>query len=73
MKKIIALLLALVMVFALVACASTEKPADNTTNDQPKDNMTADQPRTTQRPISRRKTSPRRTLLPSPLPAPSTT
>ena len=46
MKKIIALLLALVMVFALVACASTEKPADNnTTNDQPKDNTTADQPK----------------------------
>ena len=38
MKKIIALLLALVMVFALVACASTEKPADNNTTDQPKDN-----------------------------------
>ena len=45
MKKIIALLLALVMVFALVACASTEKPADNNTTDQPKDNMTADQPK----------------------------
>jgi len=45
MKKIIALLLALVMVFALVACASTEKPADNNTTDQPKDNTTADQPK----------------------------
>ena len=45
MKKIIALLLALVMVFALVACASTEKPADNKTTDQPKDNTTADQPK----------------------------
>ncbi len=45
MKKIIALLLALVMVFALVACASTEKPSDNNTTDQPKDNTTADQPK----------------------------
>lgn len=45
MKKIIALLLALVMVFALVACASTEKPADNNTTDQPKDSTTADQPK----------------------------
>jgi len=45
MKKIIALLLALVMVFTLVACASTEKPADNNTTDQPKDNTTADQPK----------------------------
>ena len=45
MKKIIALLLALDMVFALVACASTEKPADNNTTDQPKDNTTADQPK----------------------------
>ena len=45
MKMIIALLLALVMVFALVACASTEKPADNKTTDQPKDNTTADQPK----------------------------
>ena len=45
MKKIIALLLALVMVLALVACASTEKPADNNTTDQPKDNTTADQPK----------------------------
>ena len=30
MKKIIALLLALVMVFALVACGNADKPADNT-------------------------------------------
>lgn len=33
MKKILALLLAVVMVFALVACATTEKPADETPAD----------------------------------------
>ncbi len=39
MKKIIALLLALTMVFALVACASTEKPAET-----PADNQETEKP-----------------------------
>ena len=43
MKKIIALLLALVMVFALVACASTEKPAE-TPADNSAENTPAEQP-----------------------------
>ena len=51
MKKIIALLLALTMVFALVACASTEKPAetpaDNQETEKPAENTPAEQPEET--------------------------
>ena len=35
MKKILALLLALVMVLGLVACASTEKPAEEPKTEEP--------------------------------------
>ena len=35
MKKILALLLALVMVLGLVACASSEKPAETPTTEEP--------------------------------------
>ena len=51
MKKIIALLLALTMVFALVACASTEKPAEtpaeNQETEKPAENTPAEQPEET--------------------------
>ena len=51
MKKIIALLLALTMVFALAACATTEKPAetpaDNQEAAQPAENTPAEQPEET--------------------------
>ena len=48
MKKILALLLAVVMVLSLVACATTEKPADETPADNtPADNTPAEQPEET--------------------------
>ena len=48
MKKILALLLAVVMVLSLVACATTEKPTDETPADNtPADNTPAEQPEET--------------------------
>ena len=48
MKKILALLLAVVMVLSLVACATTEKPADKAPADNtPADNTPAEQPEET--------------------------
>ena len=48
MKKILALLLAVVMVLSLVACATTEKPDDKTPADNtPADNTPAEQPEET--------------------------
>ena len=45
MKKIIALLLALVMIFALAACGKTEQPSGNQpSGDQPSGNQPADKP-----------------------------
>ena len=48
MKKILALLLAVVMVLSLVACATTEKPDDKAPADNtPADNTPAEQPEET--------------------------